>query len=123
MVINRKLEADKDKLQGLIIKSIKTTMVGAVASIEEKLGDLWGQNKKGTPTESEQRLYETFMELRKEILDKGNTQIRNIKQLIDGYTVEFSGFQMTLPVVRKEIVFPQQSDNVNNYFGDGLVGR
>ena len=106
MAVNRKLEADKDKLQQLIIKSIKTTMVGAVASVEEKMGDLWGQNKKTPLTVEEQRMMELFMELRKEILDKGNTQIRNIKQLMDGYTVEFSGFHMTLPVVRRDVVFP-----------------
>ncbi len=122
MVANRKLEADKDKLQQLVIKAIKTTMVGAVATIEEKMGSLWGQSGSGTLTENQQRLLDIFMEVRKEILDKGNSQIRNIKQLLDGYTVEFSGFQLTLPVVRKEVVFPQQTDNVNTYFGDG-IGR
>lgn len=98
---NKKQELDKDKLQEAITKSMKTIFIGAIASIEEKFGALWahGENRPRTPEESQ--LYAVFTELRKEILDKGNTQVRSCKQLVDGYTVEYTGYQITLPVVRR----------------------
>ena len=102
-MINRKQEADKDKLQQLLIKSMKTIMIGAVATVEEKLGLLWAHGQNRQLTEQEQELQNVFMDLRKEILDKGNTQIRNCKQLMDGYTIEFNGFSITLPVVRRPL--------------------
>lgn len=97
-MINRKLEADKDKLQQVVSKAMKTIMIGAIASIEEKFGELWGS---GQMDEEQQKFYNVFMECRKDILDKGNNQIRNCKTLMDGYTVEYSGFSITLPVVRR----------------------
>ena len=101
-MVNKKAEGDKDRLQQAVIKAIKTTMVGAVASIEEKFGSLWGQDKKSGLTETEQKFLTLFMELRKEILDKGNTQIRNCKQILDGHNVDFVGFHLNLPVVRRD---------------------
>lgn len=95
---NRKLEADKEKLQQIISKSMKTIMIGAIASIEEKFGDLWNSDQL---SDEHRKLYDVFMECRKDILDKGNNQIRNCKAMMDGYTVEYSGFSITLPVVRR----------------------
>jgi hypothetical protein len=100
--MNRKQELDKDKLQLAVATGMKTIMIGAIASIEEKLGKLWGHGKKTELTANEQFLSDIFSELRKAILDKGNTQIRQCKQIIDGYTVEFSGYSITLPVVRRK---------------------
>lgn len=98
--MTRKQEADKDKLQVAIAGAMKTIMIGAVASVEEKLGMLWAQGQERNLTPNEQKFYDIFMDLRKSILDKGNTQIRNCKQLIDGYTVEYTGFTISFPIVR-----------------------
>ena len=76
-------------------------MIGAIASIEEKLGSLWGHGENRQLTDKEKNLRETFMEMRKVILDRGNTQIRACKSLVDGYSVEFIGYTITLPVVRR----------------------
>lgn len=97
----KKKELDKDKLQLVISESIRTTMIGAIASIEEKLGKLWAHGENRPLSPNEQKLKDIFMDLRKSILDKGNTQIRAVKQTIDGYTVEFTGYSITLPVVRR----------------------
>ncbi len=100
-MVNKKQELDKDKLQQNITKSMKTIFIGAIASIEEKFGTLWGHGENRSMTEEESQLYAVFMDLRKEILDKGNTQVRACKQLVDGHTVEYVGYQITLPVVRR----------------------
>lgn len=63
-----------------IEKLIKTTMIGSVAKIENIFGPFWGHGKsRDERTEKQQRLYELFMELREQILDLGNEQIRKIK--------------------------------------------
>ncbi len=95
-----KQEADKDKLQQAVIAHMKTIMIGAVAAVEEKFGVLWG-NGKSSLTPNEQKLYDMFMDLRKAILDKGNTQIRTFAQTIEPYTVEYTGYTITFPVVRR----------------------
>lgn len=60
-------------------KLIKTTMIGAIDRIEQRFGRFWGF---GFPeedrTEKQNLVYEIFMELREDILDIGNDQIRKI---------------------------------------------
>lgn len=62
--------------------AIRTTMIGAIERIENKLGFLWAHGKEdGDPsiTDEQAELYEIFMDLREEILDFGNQQICKIK--------------------------------------------
>ena len=62
--------------------AIRTTMIGAIERIENKLGFLWGHDKQeGDPsiTEEQEDLYDLFMELREDILDFGNKQICKVK--------------------------------------------
>lgn len=98
--MNRKTVLDKDKLQNEITKNLKTVMIGAIAAIEEKFGILWGHGKNALGP-NEQRLYELFLDLRKTILDNGNTQIRVCKQTLDEYEIEYIGFNyiIKLPIV------------------------
>lgn len=101
---DRKKQYERDKLQAELAAKMKTIMIGAISSVEEKLGDLWGFGKKRPLTQSEQEFSDLFQELRKDILDKGNTQIRNTKQLLEQYNIEYEGYslEIRLPVVRKE---------------------
>lgn len=55
-------------------------MIGSIDKIEQKFGRFWGFGKLAEErTEKEQRIYEIFMELREEILDLGNDEIRKIR--------------------------------------------
>ena len=74
----------KDRLKEEIRKNITTTMIGALASIEDKLGFLWEER---TPKSDE--YYELFEQLRTEILDKGNDQIKLAIRNLDKYEVEY----------------------------------
>lgn len=61
---------DLEELENLIISRIKTTMIGAIADIEDlDIDD------------------ETFNEIRSKILDRGNSQIRSIQRELDNYRV------------------------------------
>jgi len=97
-------EYNKDKVQGEVTKAIKTTMIGAIASIEEKFGRLWAFNEQRPLTEEEQLFFDIFTDLRKEILDKGNSQIKKVKTIIDAYDIDYIGYTLNiaLPVKRQE---------------------
>lgn len=92
-------DRSKDRLRKEIGKRINTTMIGAIASVEKYFGKLWGfENQEVTP--QQERLREVFEELRSEILDKGNAQIRNIESELSSYDVVWNRFHIDLPIKR-----------------------
>jgi len=72
---------DPERLRFYVERRIQTTMIGALARIEESLGFLWGQQKdKSEPlTEKEEQFADIWEYLRNDILNYGNKQIRLIK--------------------------------------------
>lgn len=58
-------------------KRINTTFMGAIATVEEQLGKLWGHPKPFEElTENEKKFWKIWRRMRNEILDKGNHQLR-----------------------------------------------
>ncbi len=102
--MDKKKQYQRDKLQLELAAKMKTIMIGAISSIEERFGILWAFGQKRPLTRSEQEFSDLFQELRKDVLDKGNTQIRNTKQLLEQYNIEYEGYslELRLPVVRAE---------------------
>ena len=89
----------KDRLLKEINKRINTTMIGAIASVEKYFGKMWGfENDDITP--QQQRMKEIFEELRSEILDKGNAQIRNFEAELSSYDVVWNRYHIDLPIKR-----------------------
>lgn len=88
-----KKAASKDRLTKIGQQKIKTTMIGALATIEEKLGYLW---------EHDPKMQNVYDEIRSEILDKGNNQIRNFEVELAQYDIIWNQYTMILPVKRKE---------------------
>ena len=82
-------QSSKERLGKIATTKIKTTMIGAIDSIEQHLGFIFEQDSK---------LREVFDTLRKEILDKGNNQIRNFLVELEQYDVEWLRFRVNLPV-------------------------
>jgi hypothetical protein len=76
----RQLEKNMRKMGEII-------MIGAIASIEDKFGFLWGKNKQCGFTEDEEEAYELWEALRTEILDKGNKNIEKAVQMLNVFTV------------------------------------
>lgn len=76
---------DPDRLRFYVEKRIQTTMIGALARIEESLGFLWGQNKEGDLTEKEEQFADIWDYLRNDILNYGNKQIRQLKEDFNKY--------------------------------------
>ena len=93
-------EKSKDRLKAAVQKRIKTTMIGSISSIEKIFGDLWGHECEFRTAEQEE-LYQVFVELRTEILDNGNLQIRSFENDLQAYEVEWTGYHLEIPILHK----------------------
>lgn len=68
-----------EKLQFQIEKRIQTTMIGALDKFEKNFGHLWGHFKDGPLTQEEEEFADMWDFTRNQILNQGNSQIRNLK--------------------------------------------
>lgn len=89
----------RDRLAKILKKKIQTTMIGSLSTIEDAFGFLWGKDKPESElTEQEKQMAELYQEVRSDILDKGNTQVRNTDVELSQYDVEWKKYSMKLPV-------------------------
>lgn len=68
--------ASFNSLNRIAKKRFQTVFVGAVASIEELFGSLWGNDdlEEDDMTPEQLRWYNIFLEIREKIFDQGNSQ-------------------------------------------------
>ena len=100
--MDRKLileQRSKIRLKKDVKKKIETTMIGALASVENHFGGLWGHDSPD-PTAEQARFKEIYEELRSEILDKGNAQIRTSESEIENYDVTWNKYHYNIPIQR-----------------------
>ncbi|HIK67168.1 MAG TPA: hypothetical protein EYF95_04305 [Flavobacteriales bacterium] len=92
-------ELSKDKLFKAARKKIQTTMIGSLSTLESSFGFLWGFDVAEEDKTSEQKkIYEIYEEARAQILDRGNTQIRNLESEFVNYDIIRKKHYITLPV-------------------------
>lgn len=84
----------KVRLTNILKKKIQTTMIGALSSIEDHFKFLWESDKSVT----QEQMYDLFQKVRSEILDKGNTQARNLEAELNQYDVKWLRYNVTIPV-------------------------
>ena len=99
----------KDRLFKIASKKIKTTMIGALSTLEENLGFLWGHESDEDISPEQQHMKTIFEQVRSDILDKGNTQIRNLEAEFNYYDITWLRFQVDLPV--KPVEAPNKEEN------------
>ena len=90
----------RDRLSKILKKKIETTMIGALSSIEEHLGFLWDA-KDGQLTEDQVYMKDLYQKVRSEILDKGNTQARNVDAELSQYDVKWLKYTIKMPVIKQ----------------------
>ena len=93
------MDANLEELKEKIKRRMNTIMIGALASIENAL-DI---------DNSDSRTRELFSELRKEILDKGNIEIRNTDNDFKNFVL-FSA-KVTKENGRNKIILPIRNKN------------
>ena len=95
--------ADKYKVDSKDrLSKIETTMIGALSTIEDSFGFLWGKGQEEPLTEEQEIMQELYQSVRSEILDRGNNQSRNIDAELGQYEVEWKKYSMTMPVINKD---------------------
>jgi hypothetical protein len=92
----------KDRLSKILRKKIETTMIGALSTIEDTFGFLWGKGQEEPLTDEQEIMKELYQSVRSEILDRGNNQARNIDAELGQYEVEWKKYSMTIPVTSKD---------------------
>jgi len=65
----------KNNIEYILRKTIETTMIGALARFEDGFGDIWGIDS-DNPTQEQLRYRIIWENIRNEILDHGNNQLR-----------------------------------------------
>jgi len=95
----RRKEVSKDSLFKSCKKKIQTTMIGALDTIEKKFGFLWGFENENELTPEQKQIKDIYQEIRAVILDRGNTQIRNLEAEFSGYEIQRKRYNINLPIV------------------------
>jgi len=91
----------RSRLSKILKKKVETTMIGALSSIEEHFSFLWASDAEGL-TPEQKLMYDLFQKVRSEILDKGNTQSRNIDAELSQYEVKWLRYSVEIPVKKTE---------------------
>ena len=90
-------EVSKQRLLKIGQKKIQTTMIGALSSVEKHFGFLWGHEQEDELTAEQQHVKSLFEEVRAEILDRGNNQIRNLEAELAHYDVSWLRYHISIP--------------------------
>ena len=100
---DRYKDVSRDKLFKTAKKKIQTTMIGALSTIEEQFGFLWGFDiNESERTPEQKKVHEIYEEARAKILDRGNTQIRNLENDFVNYDVSMKKHYINLPMAHLE---------------------
>ena len=91
---DRQKELSRDKLLLAAKKKVQTTMIGSLSAVEKSFGFLWDVDN---PTIEQTKLRDIFEELRSEILDRGNTQMRNLENEFLHYEITWKKYSINLP--------------------------
>ena len=95
----RNRDVSKDKLFKAAKKKVQTTMIGALSTLESSFGFLWGFDiAEEDKTLEQKKIYEIYEKARAQILDRGNTQIRNLESEFVNYDIVRKKHHITLPV-------------------------
>lgn len=82
----------RNQLKTEFEKRIKTTMIGALSSFEKGFGEFMGINN-DNPSPKQQELCDIWEDVRQEILDRGNKQIRSMLDELDCYEIKYNRYQ------------------------------
>ena len=95
-------EASAYRLSKIAKKKIQTTMIGSLSTVEKFFGFLWGHGNSEELTPEQEHMKNLFDEARAEILDRGNSQIRNLETEVAQYDISWKRYHVTLPVINVE---------------------
>ena len=99
---SRHKDLSKDKLFKAAKKKIQTTMIGALSTIEESFGFLWGRDiEENEKSDEHRKIQELYEDARAKILDRGNTQIRSLETEFVNYDITRKKYLINLPMAQE----------------------
>jgi hypothetical protein len=82
-------------------KKIQTTMIGSLSDVESFFGFLWSFGSSDSElTEEQKHMKSIYEEVRAKILDRGNTQIRDLELEFINYEISRKKYFIKLPVAK-----------------------
>jgi len=97
----RSRDASHDALLKHAKKKIQTTMIGSLSDVESFFGFLWGFGTSDLElTEEQKHMKSIYEEVRAKILDRGNTQIRDLELGFINYEISRKKYYIKLPVAK-----------------------
>jgi len=94
---NRYVEESRKRLDKIISTKMNTTFIGALASFEKNFGFLWGHTKKAEErTQEETQLYNIWENVRTEVLNNGNNQLRALRNELQNHNVSWNRHTIVL---------------------------
>jgi transcription termination factor Rho len=100
---SRQKDLSRDKLFKAAKKKIQTTMIGALSTLEESFGFLWGLGiDEENRSEDHRKIQELYEDARAKILDRGNTQIRALEAEFVNYDITRKKYLINLPMANEE---------------------
>jgi transcription termination factor Rho len=113
---DRSREVSRETLFKSAKKKLQTTMIGALSSIEEGFGFLWGftSDDSSEMTPEQRHLKDIYEDARAKILDRGNTQIRNLEIEFANYEINRKKHYINLPVMQPRDQSGNQSSGEQN---------
>ena len=100
---SRHKDLSRDKLFKAAKKKIQTTMIGALSTLDESFGFLWGRDiDESERSEEHRKIQELYEEARAKILDRGNTQIRSLENEFVNYDITRKKYLINLPMADQE---------------------
>lgn len=89
----RVMDASKYRLEKIISKKFQTCFIGALSEFESVFGYMWGHGLNMDVLSEEQiRNREKWEIVRHKILNKGNTQLRSVKEEIELHEIKWNGY-------------------------------
>ncbi len=94
--LGRVARDSRDRLKKIAQKKFRTCFISSLSEFEDAFGSVvWGNNLPENQLTPKQKINKIIWEkVRKNILDKGNTQSRALGMEIDLHKVEFEGYRI-----------------------------
>tara|TARA_R100000656_G_scaffold59835_1_gene46530 strand:+ start:695 stop:1069 length:375 start_codon:yes stop_codon:yes gene_type:complete len=93
----------KRRLLNAIKKKFDTTIIGSLATFEEKFGELWGHGIPLTELDEDQLYWrEVWADARSKILDNGNANLRASQNEIAQYTLSWNRYVTQFHIDRND---------------------
>lgn len=91
------VDESRKRLDRIITQKLNTTFIGAISTFEKNFSFLWGAGKKESElTDEEKHLLNIWQNVRTEVLNNGNNQLRALRNELQNHNVSWNRHTITI---------------------------